>query len=164
MPYEIFQRLSSESGARGTSPLQDTWQLLNFRKLRAVVAQSNASRTDTQKIHRQESFDMHFAWQDSLRKSPPLDVAAARAALNALVQAGMPASPPNRESGRGRDAVQSPAKAREAALSDRIEQAICGAAELAKAFDELFTDKIAKTKRACALARQTLGWPARVER
>ena len=35
--------------------------------------------------------------------------------------------------------------------------------ELATAFDELFTDKIAKTKRACALARQTLGWPARVE-
>ena len=34
--------------------------------------------------------------------------------------------------------MQSPAKAREAALSDRIEQAICGAAELAKACEARF--------------------------
>ena len=33
--------------------------------------------------------------------------------------------------------------------------------ELAKAFDELFTDKIAATKIACAEARQAMGWPAR---
>ena len=33
--------------------------------------------------------------------------------------------------------------------------------ELAKAFDELFTEKIAATKIACAEARLALGWPAR---
>ena len=33
--------------------------------------------------------------------------------------------------------------------------------QIAKAFDELFSDKIAKTKRACAKARRDLGWPAR---
>ena len=33
--------------------------------------------------------------------------------------------------------------------------------DLAKAFDELFTEKIAATKIACAEARQALGWPAR---
>ena len=33
--------------------------------------------------------------------------------------------------------------------------------ELAKAFDELFTGKIAATKIACAEARLALGWPAR---
>ena len=35
--------------------------------------------------------------------------------------------------------------------------------ELAKAFDELFTEKIAATKIACAEARQALGRPARSE-
>ena len=30
-----------------------------------------------------------------------------------------------------------------------------------EAFDELFADKIATTKIACAKARQALGWPAR---
>ena len=33
--------------------------------------------------------------------------------------------------------------------------------QIAKAFDDLFADKIAKTKIACAKARQELGWPAR---
>ena len=33
--------------------------------------------------------------------------------------------------------------------------------ELAITFDELFTEKIAATKIACAEARQALGWPAR---
>ena len=33
--------------------------------------------------------------------------------------------------------------------------------QIAKAFDELFADKIATTKIACAQARQALGWPAR---
>ena len=33
--------------------------------------------------------------------------------------------------------------------------------EIAKEFDELFADKIARTKIACAKARQALGWPAR---
>ena len=33
--------------------------------------------------------------------------------------------------------------------------------QVAKAFAELFTDKIAATKIACAKARQELGWPAR---
>ena len=33
--------------------------------------------------------------------------------------------------------------------------------ELAKAFDEVFTEKIAATKIACAEARLALGWPAR---
>ena len=33
--------------------------------------------------------------------------------------------------------------------------------QIAKAFAELFTDKIAATKIACAKARQELGWPAR---
>ena len=33
--------------------------------------------------------------------------------------------------------------------------------ELAKAFDELFTEKIAATKIACAEARPAPGWPAR---
>ena len=33
--------------------------------------------------------------------------------------------------------------------------------QIAKAFDELFADKIATTKIACAKARQALGWPAR---
>ena len=33
--------------------------------------------------------------------------------------------------------------------------------QIAKAFAELFTDKIAATKIACAKARQQLGWPAR---
>ena len=33
--------------------------------------------------------------------------------------------------------------------------------QLAKAFAELFTDKVAATKIACAKARQELGWPAR---
>ena len=33
--------------------------------------------------------------------------------------------------------------------------------EIAKEFDELFADKIATTKIACAKARQALGWPAR---
>ena len=32
--------------------------------------------------------------------------------------------------------------------------------QIAKAFDELFSDKIAKTHRACAKARRDLGWPA----
>ena len=35
------------------------------------------------------------------------------------------------------------------------------AQELVKAFDELFTEKIAATKIACAEARLALGWPAR---
>ena len=33
--------------------------------------------------------------------------------------------------------------------------------QIAKAFDELFADKIATTKIACMKARQALGWPAR---
>ena len=33
--------------------------------------------------------------------------------------------------------------------------------ELMKAFDELFKDKIAATKTACAEARHTMGRPAR---
>ena len=33
--------------------------------------------------------------------------------------------------------------------------------QIAKAFDELFAEKIAATKIACAKARQELGWPAR---
>ena len=33
--------------------------------------------------------------------------------------------------------------------------------ELAKVFGELFADKIASTKIACANARKELGWPAR---
>ena len=33
--------------------------------------------------------------------------------------------------------------------------------QIAKAFDELFDDKIATTKIACAKARQALRWPAR---
>ena len=33
--------------------------------------------------------------------------------------------------------------------------------QIAKAFDELFSEKIATTKIACAKARQQLGWPAR---
>ena len=33
--------------------------------------------------------------------------------------------------------------------------------EIVKAFKELFTDKIAKTKIACAKAREEMGWPAR---
>ena len=33
--------------------------------------------------------------------------------------------------------------------------------QIAKAFDELFGDKIATTKIASAKARQALGWPAR---
>ena len=33
--------------------------------------------------------------------------------------------------------------------------------QIAKAFDELFSKKIATTKIACAKARQQLGWPAR---
>ena len=33
--------------------------------------------------------------------------------------------------------------------------------DIAKEFDELFADKIARTKIACAKARQALGWPAR---
>ena len=33
-------------------------------------------------------------------------------------------------------------------------------AQIAKAFAELFTEKIAATKIACAKARQELGWPA----
>ena len=33
--------------------------------------------------------------------------------------------------------------------------------QIAKAFDELFADKIATTKTACVKARQELGWPAR---
>ena len=33
--------------------------------------------------------------------------------------------------------------------------------QIAKAFDELFADKIATTKIASAKARQALGWPAR---
>ena len=33
--------------------------------------------------------------------------------------------------------------------------------QIAKAFDELFADKIATAKIACAKARQELGWPAR---
>ena len=33
--------------------------------------------------------------------------------------------------------------------------------EIAKAFKTLFTQKIAKTKIACARARQILGWPPR---
>ena len=33
--------------------------------------------------------------------------------------------------------------------------------QIAKAFAELFTDKIAATKIACAKAREDLGWPAR---
>ena len=33
--------------------------------------------------------------------------------------------------------------------------------QIAKAFDELFADKIATTKIACVKARQAMGWPAR---
>ena len=33
--------------------------------------------------------------------------------------------------------------------------------QIAKEFDELFADEIAKTKIACAEARQAPGWPAR---
>ena len=33
--------------------------------------------------------------------------------------------------------------------------------EIAKAFEQLFADKIAATKIACAEARQAMGWPAR---
>ena len=33
--------------------------------------------------------------------------------------------------------------------------------QIAKAFEELFAEKIATTKIACAKARQALGWPAR---
>ena len=33
--------------------------------------------------------------------------------------------------------------------------------EIAKAFQELFADKIAKTKIACAKAREEMGWPSR---
>ena len=33
--------------------------------------------------------------------------------------------------------------------------------QIAKAFDELFSEKIATTKIACARARQAMGWPAR---
>ena len=33
--------------------------------------------------------------------------------------------------------------------------------QIAKAFEELFSEKIATTKIACAKARQALGWPAR---
>ena len=33
--------------------------------------------------------------------------------------------------------------------------------DIVKAFQELFADKIAKTKVACAQARQEMGWPAR---
>ena len=33
--------------------------------------------------------------------------------------------------------------------------------DTAEAFAELFTDKIAATKIACAAARRELGWPAR---
>ena len=36
-------------------------------------------------------------------------------------------------------------------------------AEIAKAFQELFADKIAKTKIACAKAREELGWPSRAD-
>ena len=35
--------------------------------------------------------------------------------------------------------------------------------QIANAFDELFADKIATTKFACAKARQALGWPARAD-
>ena len=35
--------------------------------------------------------------------------------------------------------------------------------EIAKAFQELFSEKIARTKLACAQARQEMGWPARVD-
>ena len=34
--------------------------------------------------------------------------------------------------------------------------------EIAKAFQELFADKIAKTKVACTMAREALGWPSRL--
>ena len=33
--------------------------------------------------------------------------------------------------------------------------------EIAKAFQELFADKIAKTKIACAKAREEMAWPSR---
>ena len=33
--------------------------------------------------------------------------------------------------------------------------------EIANAFQELFADKIAKTKIACAKAREEMGWPSR---
>ena len=33
--------------------------------------------------------------------------------------------------------------------------------EIAKAFDELFADKIVATKIACAEARKAMGWPTR---
>ena len=33
--------------------------------------------------------------------------------------------------------------------------------EIANAFQELFADKIAQTKIACAKAREEMGWPAR---